>query len=102
MSKTFWRLRQHSNIVFAEKLREVLPELKKSSLTDISKHLYNSDLELYASEKCKTRLIVRLTLPLAFIAIVLFFLFIPINYMVTGHWGYRIKFISNWFRELGF
>jgi hypothetical protein len=45
---------------------------------------------------------IRLTMPLGLLLIFLMLITSPIKFMITGTWGYRIEWISNWLGAMGF
>ena len=45
--------------------------------------------------------LIRLTLPFAFITMIIMLIFLPVNYIIFGRWNYDITWIRNWFSRLG-
>lgn len=99
---TFWRLKRKDFYFTAIELKRIFPELRNSYTETIEGYLKTSNLEWYYKEKVKSPIWIRLTLPLAFVAMIVLFVLMPINYIVTGHWGYKYEPLTNWFRSLGF
>ena len=100
--KTFWRLRRKDYYFTAIELKRILPDLKRLDVDEIVDHLRGSDMEFYYTEKIKSPIWIRLTLPIALVVMLTLFLLMPVNYMITGHWGYKYEPLTNWLRSLGF
>lgn len=100
--KTFWRLRRKDYYFTAIELKRILPDLKRLDVDEIVDHLRGSDMEFYYTEKVKSPIWIRLTLPIALVVMLTLFLLMPVNYMITGHWGYKYEPLTNWLRSLGF
>jgi hypothetical protein len=100
--KTFWRLTRKDYYFTAIDLKKIFPELKDLYTENIVDRLRGSDLDFYYSEKVKTPIWIRLTLPIALIVMLTLFILTPVNYMITGYWGYKYKSLTNWLRSLGF
>ncbi len=99
---TFWRLSRKDGYFTAIELKRILPELKNSYTETIEDNLRHSDLEFYYKEKVKSPFWIRLTLPFALLVMLTLFILMPINYIITGHWGYKFVPLTNWLRSLGF
>lgn len=99
--KTFWRLRKKDQYFTALELKKVIPQLKSCDVETIEDHLRDLDMEFYQTEKIKSPIWIRLTLPLAFIIMIVLYILMPINYIITGHWGYKYESLTNWLRSLG-
>lgn len=102
MAKTFWRLRYINSFSAGLELKRHLPELKGMDGEILGYKLDNTKLDFYESEQATTPLWIRLTLPFAFIIALVLFLGMPINYIITGRWGYKIVWLKNWLSALGF
>lgn len=98
----YYRLKRKSDLDVAKQLRQAFPELKKMLIVEIEERLSELDFDFYQDEKLKTSLLVRLTIPFALVVMVVLIAVMPINYMITGRWGYKWEWLSNWFRSLGF
>ena len=83
-------------------LSKSIPELKNVSAEHISDHLRGTDLEFYYSERVETPFYIRLTMPFCLIVMIIFLILSPLNYIVTGKWGYRWVWLSNWVTSVGF
>lgn len=100
--KTFWRLKRKSHTSTAIELKRLLPELKNSRIDDIEYYLRRMDIQFYDDEKIQSPIWIRLTLPLAFMVMGTLFILLPVNYIITGQWGYKYEPLTNWLRSLGF
>jgi hypothetical protein len=98
----YYRLKRKDDLSVAKQLRKTFPELKEMLIVEIEERLSELDFDFYQDEKVKASLLVRLTIPFALVLMVLLVAAMPINYMITGRWGYKWQWLSNWFRSLGF
>ena len=98
----YWRLKKQDYFMTAIELQKCLPELEKCSIERIENHLRGSQLVFYKKENVRTSFVMRITLPLSFVAMIVLFIGMPINYIISGKWGYKRNWIANWFRSLGF
>ena len=98
----YWKQRRLDYNSVAFELQNRIPELKKCNYDDIADHLRGSNLEFYKREKVETSLFIRFTLPFALIFMLILLIGMPINYIISGKWGYRVEWINNWFKSLGF
>jgi len=100
--KIYWRLRKLDYYSTACELQKIFPELNEQNVGRIEAGLAGRNLEFYKTEKVRTKFAMRLTLPFWCIVVIVLLIFTPIHYVITGHWGYRIKWIQNWIKALGF
>lgn len=98
----YWKVKKMSLESAAFELKRALPQLKKVFSDEIVDHLQGTGLEFRKAEKAKTPVLVRLTLPFALIAFVLFLVLLPVKYIFTGKWYYEWNWLENWFKSLGF
>jgi hypothetical protein len=88
------------------KFKKEFQELKDIDSDVLEERLKNIGIYNYEEiDKFETNLFIRLSLPFALIVWILLFIFLPVNYILTGKWGYNFKnkeFLVNWFRKLGF
>ena len=92
-----------ADITLTWKFREVFPELKNISTEEMVDRLIDLKFDFYSEEKDEVKFWIRLTLPFALLTFVLMFLFMPVNFMIRGEWGYNIdkkNRIYNWFKSL--
>ena len=91
----------HSNYI--PRLKETFPELSKVDSEELADRWDSLGLDFSGEEKKAVSFWRRLTLPLGIIVLVLLFIGLPINFMITGHWGYSLgkkNYILNWLRSL--
>lgn len=86
----------------AIELKKRIPELKNCDADIITSQLRGSKLQFYEQERIATPIWKRLTLPLGLIVMLALLILTPINYIVTGKWGYKWAWLTNWLRALGF
>ena len=87
------------------KFVETFPELSKVSSEEMCERWRRLGIEFYTEVRTPVNLWMRFTLPFALLLIVLMFISLPFNFMVTGKWGYSLSKknrVYNWFKSLGF
>lgn len=58
--------------------------------------------EFYKEKKKINNVFVRLTLPMYSIVLLSLYIYLPINFIISGRWGYkRITWFLNWQNRLG-
>ena len=97
----FWEIKKKDYYWTAMELKKYLPELKGSYVDDIENHLRGSGLGIVKEESVPRPIWARLSLPFALVFLLLLFVTMPIKFMITGTWGYKWQWLSNWFRSLG-
>lgn len=98
----YWKVKKLDYFSVALELKNRIPELKKIDCEIIADKLRGSNLEFYKTVEMETPFFIRLTLPFAVIFFLLLLIFMPINYFITGEWGYKIEWFKNWMNKLGF
>lgn len=91
----------HANYI--PKFHEVFPELRHLDREELCDRLVDLDLEFYYEKKAKVNFWVRFTLPLAVLTMLLMIIGLPINFIITGRWGYywgKKILLLNWFKSL--
>lgn len=89
---------------YIPRFRETFPELSKLDSEELANRLNALKLDFYCEQKKPVSGWVRFTLPLALIVITLMFVGLPINFWITGRWGFPLgknNMVLNWFRSLG-
>jgi hypothetical protein len=84
--------------------KETFPELNDIDSEELSDRFIKLGLDFYTEKKTPVNILVRLTLPFAVITMLFMLIFMPINFLLTGHWGYSLgnkNRVLNWFRSLG-
>lgn len=88
---------------YIPKFRETFPELNKVDSEEMCDRWVSLGIDFYTEKKAPVPVWMRLTLPVAFLTMLVMFLMMPIVFMFTGIWGYRLgekNRILNWFRAL--
>ena len=105
MYRKLKRTWSHNDLNYIPKFRELFPELSKVDSEKLADRFIELGLDFYTEQKTDVKPLIRLTLPFAVIVMVIMFIFIPINFLITGNWGYSISEsnprLLNWFRSLG-
>lgn len=100
--KLYWNLRKKNYYFAALELKNAIPELKKTNTELLEDDLRGSNLEFYETKQKKVPILIRFTMPFAFITLILLICVMPLAFMITGRWGYHFQWINNWFRSVGF
>lgn len=82
---------------------KVFPELSKIDSEEMYNRLRELKIDFYYEERTPVKFWVRLTLPFAIITMLLMFIGLPLNFIITGKWGYSLgekNRLLNWFRSL--
>jgi len=98
----FWKRRKADWYEVTDVLKKSFPELKNYYPDDVVSYLRCCSLEFYKKEKIKTNPLIRITLPFAFVFAIILIVISPISYIITGKWGYKMNWVGNWFKHLGF
>jgi hypothetical protein len=96
-----WRLKKKDNYSFAYELSRNIDTLKNTNIDDLADTIRLMNVTIYSNEKVNTSPWIRLTIIFIPIIFIPLFIFLPINYMITGHWGYNIKWLKDWVDALG-
>lgn len=84
-------------------LKKVFPELSKIDSEELCDRFIELNIDFYYEEKAPVNFWMRLTLPFALVTMLLMFFASPVNFMITGQWGYSLgeeNHLLNWFRAL--
>lgn len=90
---------------YVPNFQETFPELKNLTREELADRFKSLGVEFYTAERKPVPILIRLTMPFAFITFVIMVLFMPLHYLITGRWHYRLKDNSklmNWFDAVGF
>lgn len=71
-------------------------------IDELERKLIAQDVNFYKYKKKKTPILLRFTIIFALIILLLMMIFLPVNFLITGRWYYKNRFIMNWFTALGF
>lgn len=99
------RAYSHGYMNYIPKFQETFPELKHISREELADRFIKLGIEFYTAERKPVPLLIRLTMPFAFITFVIMILLSPLHYLITGRWRYDLKDnskIMNWFDAVGF
>lgn len=96
----FWKRKSADKYSFASWLKGEFPELRKYDTEQLWDALRETEYEVFYLDKKPVRLLVRLTMPIAVVFGLLMILASPINYIITGKWGYSKLWIRNWFEQI--
>ena len=85
----------------AKALKDAIPELKGTSLKQIDDYLSETSLIFYEQGLAVQSPIHRLSIIPALILWVILFILMPVNFIITGYWGFELpNIIKVWFRSL--
>jgi hypothetical protein len=103
MYKKLKRTWSHNNANYIPNFIKVFPELSKLSSEELRDRFVELNLDFYYEKRVPVKTWMRLTLPFAIIFMFLMLIFTPVNFMITGQWGYSLgekNRILNWFKSL--
>lgn len=90
---------------YVPNFQETFPELKNLTREELADRFKSLGVEFYTAERKPIPILIRLTMPFAFVTVAIMVLFKPLHYFITGHWHYRLKYnckLMNWFDAVGF
>ena len=93
----------HNYANYIPRFKEVFPELSKIDSEDLADRFIDLNIDFFYEDKAPVIWWIRLTLPFALIMMLLMFLFLPINFILFGKWGYGYSEnnrVLNWFKSL--
>lgn len=99
------RVWSHGYMKYIPKFEEVFPELEGVDREEMANRFKKLGIEFYTTEKKPVPLLVRLSMPFAFITFIIMLITSPIHYFITGRWEYQLKSngkLMNWFNAVGF
>lgn len=85
------------------RFKDEFPELEKIDREELANRFRRLKMDFYYEKKEPVTLITRLSLPFALITMLMMILFLPINFILSGQWGYKLgkkNVIYNWFKSL--
>jgi len=98
----YWRLKKQADYQVAKSLRKTIPALQHETTEWICDRLAESDFVVYKKKLVKTPVYIRLSIIPALVVMAILFIFMPVNYIISGHWGYKWQWLENWLSALGF
>lgn len=93
----------HNDLNYIPGFRETFPELKHIDTEELCDRFCKLNVDFFEERKVPVKPWLRLTLPFALILLVGMFLYLPINFMINGYWGYKAKKstkVYNWLNRL--
>lgn len=103
MYRKLKRTWSHSELNYIPNFKKTFPELSKVNSEELADRFIELGLDFYTEERKPVHFLTRLTLPFALILLILMLIFLPLNFLITGRWGYSLgkdNYILNWFRSL--
>ena len=97
------RTNSNGYLNYIPRFEEEFPELSKLDREELAKRFRRLNLEFYYEKQKPVKFWVRLTLPFALITYLIMFFSLPLNFIISGQWGYSFNkknFILNWLRSL--
>jgi len=85
------------------RFKKVFPELKNIDSEELADRFIDLGMDFYTEEKKSINPLLRLTMPFALLVMVVMIVGIPVNFLITGNWGYSLgenNRILNWLRAL--
>lgn len=93
----------HNDLNYIPGFRETFPELKHLNTEELCDRFCKLNVDFFEKVKEPVKKWERLTLPFALILLVGMVIYLPINFMINGYWGYSLKkspFVYNWLKRL--
>ncbi|WP_222621511.1 hypothetical protein [Flavobacterium muglaense] len=104
MYRKLKRTWSHNDANYIPRFKEVFPELSNINSDDLADRFIDLKMDFYTEVKTPVNLYTRFTLPIALVVILLMFIYLPINFFITGNWGFTISKsnpkLLNWLRSL--
>lgn len=100
MYRKLKRTWSHNDLNYIPRFRETFPELKKVSSEDLCDRFIDLKMDFFYEENTPVKPWVRFTMPIAILTMTLMFLLVPVNFLITGKWGYDIRKSPNLFNWL--
>lgn len=89
---------------YVPKFQETFPELKHLTREELADRFSSLGIEFYTTERKPVPILIRLTMPFAFVTVAIMVLFMPLHYLITGRWHYCLKDnckLFNWLSAIG-
>ena len=99
------RVYSNRQMRYIPKFTETFPELKGVSNEELADRFRELGVEFYTAERKPIPIIIRLTMPFAFVTLIAMLALLPLHYFITGKWRYDLKDnnkLMNWFDTVGF
>ena len=103
MYRKLKRTWSYNNLNHIPNFSKVFPELSKVNNEELADRFIELGLDFYTEEKTPVPIWVRFTMPFALIVMLLMIIWLPINFFITGKWGYSLgdkNILLNWFRSV--
>lgn len=104
MYRKLKRTWSHNDINYIPRFKEIFPELSKISSEELCDRFIDMKMDFFCEKPTPVNIWIRLTLPFAILTIIVMFIYLPVNFLITGVWGYTISKsnprLLNWFRSL--
>lgn len=104
MYRKLKRTWSHGYLDYIPNFDKVFPELKHLDSEEMYHRFRELNLDFYTEEKTPVSFWTRLSMPFAFLTMLIMFIGIPFNFLITGRWGYSLgkeNRLFNWFRSVG-
>lgn len=89
---------------YVPKFKETFPELKNLTREELADRFKSLGVEFYTVERKSIPILIRLTMPFAFVTVIIMVLFMPFHYLISGRWHYSLKDnckLFNWLTAIG-
>lgn len=103
MYRKLTRTWSHGYINNIPNFKKVFPELKQVSDEEMADRFIKLGLNFYTETKTPINPLIRLTFPFALLTMLIMFIALPVQFLITGKWSYNLNNknkILNWFRML--
>jgi hypothetical protein len=103
MYRKLKRTWSHNDLNYIPNFKKVFPELSKLDSEELCDRFSELGVDFFYEKKTPVSLWLRLTMPFAFITMLLMLIGTPLNFLITGNWGYSLgknNYILNWLRAV--
>lgn len=103
MFRKLKRTWSHNEMNHIPNFDKVFPELSKISREELSDRLIDLGLDFYTEEETPVSFWTRITMPFAFLTMLLMLIGLPLCFLISGKWRYPLSdksFLHNWFRAV--
>jgi|AntRauMFilla1563_2_1112583.scaffolds.fasta_scaffold01064_4 hypothetical protein len=94
----------HGYLNHIPNFKKTFPELSKLDSQELCNRFIELNVEFFSEIKTPVTFWLRLTMPFAFVLMMLMLLSLPFIFLITGRWSYPLSEnnrILNWFRAVG-
>lgn len=103
MYRKLKRTWSHNDLNYIPNFKKVFPELAKLDSEELAERFIDLNVDFFCEKETAVPMWLRFTMPFAVLVMLLMFFAIPINFLITGNWGYSLgnnNRLLNWFKSV--